>query len=208
MDDKEWKKYINDPMWQIKSKIVIQQQQFEMWLKKLFYLNDALHKEYDLFYQELFIVILFQTITEGYSYLVNNLNTISKTKNKYWIDWHKRLIASIGEIKSKFTSNEFAYLEYRRHNACHIFQNGYEIIQDNGTIKKERRITDKSGSKYSKDLQELELDFFKVLDKYSNDKGYDDHFRSLLYPIINQLYLDLQKIHNDELNEIRKNGRN
>lgn len=35
--------------------------------------------------------------------------------------------------------------------------------------------------------------FFKVLDKYSNDKGYDDHFRSLLYPIINQLYSDLQK---------------
>lgn len=29
-------KYINDPMWQIKSKIVIQQQQFEMWLKSCF----------------------------------------------------------------------------------------------------------------------------------------------------------------------------
>jgi len=77
------------------------------------------------------------------------------------------------------------YIEYKRHNACHIFQNHYEQIQEKGKIIRLRK---------KKDLVQIDNDFQSILEKYICDAGFDAYITTTLYPILNDLYRDLQSI--------------
>jgi len=166
-------------------KILVQQQQFFQWLRKFLYINESLHKEFDSVYQQMYYVMLNQLLVEGIPYTEKAVCSLSESDNKYMKEWFGTLLASLNKIKTIFPEIELDYIEYKRHNACHIFQNHYEQIQEKGEIIRRRK---------KKDLVQIDNDFQSILEKYNCDAGFDAYITTTLYPILNDLYRDLQSI--------------
>ncbi len=115
--------------------------QFDRYMLTLYFLNDALHKEYDLIYQRMLYICLSEIFTEGSGCIDEIIRLSGRVCRK---DPHRfeiveraylRLRKGIEELKSKFTPAELRYIEYMRHNVCHIRQWGYAEISQEGDAK-------------------------------------------------------------------------
>ena len=96
---------------------------------------------------------------------------------------------SLNEMKSIFTREELEYIEYRRHNASHIFQNKYEKqLKKNGDILTERK---------GISIDKINDDFQQLLRKHGSDRGFDKYMLNKLFPLISEL--------NDKIQEIQSN---
>ena len=137
-----------------------QMEQFAQWLRKFFFLNDRLHKKYDFIYQDSFYIVFYQLITEGLDHLNKVINALEEKKPKFnnKLKWYNELRDGLFELKAKLSSEEIDFIEYKRHNVCHIFQNHYNPkLLDNGTIKNERK---------GKNLKSQEILLFVLLFSY------------------------------------------
>jgi hypothetical protein len=177
---------------EISFKIVVQREQLIEWIRRLFFLNESLHKEYDSFYQQMYYIILQELFSEGLPYVQEKVNILNQDTENGNYKWFNILLKSLIEIKSLFPEDELDFIEYKRHNTCHIFQNQYERVQDNGKFKTERK---------NKDIKLLQNEFQKILYKYNWDKGFDVYLTTTLYPILTNLYNTLQSIRNEEEND-------
>lgn len=166
-------------------KTFVQQEQFEQWLKFLFYLNDNLQKEYDAIYQDAFYVKLFETLTTGLKYAQEVHDNIMQVENEKKKLWFNELINGLKTIKDNLDDFEFLYVEYRRHNASHIFQNSYEHIQDDFRIKKVRK---------NRNLDEINNKLKYLISKYGSDRGVDDYLNKKLQPILTEIYKTLVEL--------------
>lgn len=190
--------HLNDINFQMRSKIFVQKEQFEHWLRKLFCMNDSLHKEYDLFYQEIYYVLLTQMLTEGKNYLDKVVEIVNEQDNWHKREFYNRLQSALNKIASEFTPLEFEYIKLKRHNTCHIFQNDYEVVQNSGKIKTMRKVYSYEGECTPMELTELELGFYHILKKYGGDPGFDTYVRCKVYPILSNLHKELMEIQADE----------
>ena len=187
--EKKYRKLLTNFKFHATSEILTKNFQFEQWIRKMFYLNSELRKEYNLFYQELFWVTIYQFLTEGEYYLRDIKSVVDKGTNYHKKKWYGRLLEGMIEIKSQFKQNDFEYLQYRRHNVCHIFQQDYSVFNKDNSLK-----TMKGQTRKNKSIINIEIMFFSILDEYGNDEGFDKHYRSSLFTIIDKLYNDLQDI--------------
>jgi hypothetical protein len=163
-------------------KTFVQQTQFEQWLKSFFYLNTELSKEYDFIYQDEFYTKFYELFTEGLVFANKILDALQTGRNTDKRDWYLELISGLNKIKTELTDSEFEYIQYRRHSSCHIFQNSYELIQDNLKIKKER-----NGGQ----LQEIQKDIQGLILTHGSDKNIDHHINGKLQNKIVDLYKKL-----------------
>lgn len=169
-------------------KILVQREQLIEWIQRLLYLNESLHKEYDSFYQLLYYINLQELLTEGLTYIQDKVNLLNQNTANGNYKWISILMKALIEIKSLFPENELDFIEYKRHNACHIFQNKYESIQNNGKIKTERN---------SKNIKIMQNEFQNILIKYKGDREFDIYLTSTLYPVLSNLHNTLQSIRNE-----------
>ncbi|WP_137404172.1 hypothetical protein [Echinicola rosea] len=153
----------------------------------LFYLNHELTEKWDFIYQEMFYIKFYEATAEGLSYALKVFEHLRGGKNENKLEWYDELINGLTNIKSELGEDEYSYIEYRRHNTCHIFQNRYEHIQDNLKIKKIRK---------DKDLQKLNIGLKQLLIKHGSDKNIDIYLNTCLQPKLTSLYAQLNKIYN------------
>lgn len=167
------------------AKTFAQQEQFYQWLRKLFYLNNELYKEYHSIYQDSFYVIYYELITEGFIYSQEILKKIEKSDNKDRIEFFRILTKGLTDIKSIFSESELQFIEYKRHNASHIFQNHYE-----------KRLSPKGNlinSRKGKSIEQIQKELDIELIEKGFDSGFDDYMTHKLNPLITNLYNQLQK---------------
>jgi len=164
---------------------IVQQTQFEQWLKYLFLLNNELTEKWNFVYQDMFYTKLYDLLIEGLTYANKVFESLQKGQNNNKIDWYAKLIEELNNIKSELTEEEFDYIEYRRHNSCHIFQNKYEHIQKNLQIKTERD---------NRKLIDINISLKKIILKHGSDKDIDVYINSKLQNKLTQLYNVLTEI--------------
>lgn len=169
-------------------KTFVQQDQYTHWLSALMRLSEELNKEYNRYYQQLYYVKLYQLMDEGLAYSKSVVESI-KDESSYKSIWHSAIINSILSIKKMLPEEELDFIEYKRHNVCHIFQNGYEVVQNDGRIKQK---------KGDKNIKELGASLHRVLLKYGDDKGFDEYLTKKLYPILKELFERINAIHKEE----------
>jgi len=170
-------------------KIVGHNYLFEQWIIKVFYLNNSLHNEYDSFYQNQYYISIYNLFNEGWAHVKRVILSVRDSKNIYIIQYYNKIDECINRLRLIFKDDEYYYLEYRRHGACHIFQDSYEMIQDNGKIKTQRN---------NMSLPELTQNLQAVIKRYNGDKGFDLYLNITFYPILVELYEILQKIRSEE----------
>ena len=163
-------------------KTLVQQKQFEQWLKSFFFLNNELNNKYDFIYQDAFYTKFYELFTEGLVFANKVLYALQRGDNDNNRNWYLKLIDGLNNIKKELTDEEFEYIQYRRHSACHIFQNSYELIQDNLRIKKERN---------GRDLQNVQKDLKGLILKYGSDKKIDTHINKKVQKNLTALYQQL-----------------
>lgn len=184
-------------------RVLVQKEQFAYWLKKIFYLNNSLYKECDPIYQSMFYIVISELFGEGELYLNEIVNVVVKQKSPIRKEWYLRLQKGIKEMKAKFSESELYFIDYKRHNFCHIFQDAYEEVQRDGRVKKDRVLgKGPDGKPVKKTLRQISAEFHDILLRYGGDEGFDMHMNTILYPIIDKLYVDLQTIHEEEMNEL------
>ncbi len=166
------------------TKTLVQQVQFEQWVKYIFYLNAKLQKEYDAVYQDAFYVKLYEMSSEGIGYATKVYNYMKKSNNLDKANLYSTLINGFEKIIADLNEPELLYIEYRRHSASHIFQNQYEFIQDNLTIKKSRK---------GKDLKEIDSILKNLVKKHGNDRQIDKYLNSKIQPKLTKLYMSIKK---------------
>jgi hypothetical protein len=110
------------------------------------------------------------------------LDALQNGENDTKRNWYVNLIDGLNSIKSDLTDQEFEYVQYRRHHACHIFQNSYEYIQDNLRIKKERN---------GRELQEIQKGLQELILKHGSDKSIDYHINEKVQKKLAALYKQL-----------------
>lgn len=120
-------------------KIKVQQIQFEQWIRSFFRLTYKLYDGFDAELQDLHYIKLYGILTEGLEYAEMVLQHLENGKNLNKKEWYTKCVSGITILKSQLTERELMYIEYRRHNICHIFQNQYERIQENYKIKHQRK---------------------------------------------------------------------
>ena len=163
-------------------KTFVQDTQFEQWLRTFFFLNNELSVEYNFVYQEAFYTKLYGLLTEGIDFGNKLLDKLQKQSNHKKSNWYFKLIDGLNNIKSELSQTEFEYIEYRRHIACHIFQNSYEYIQENLQIKKVRK-----GEK----LRDIQVRIKTLILKHGSDKNIDHFLNRKLQYRITELYRNL-----------------
>ena len=83
-------------------------------------------------------------------------------------------------MKCSLPDDEFAHFEYRRNVSAHIFQNGYELIQDGGKLKQKRG---------NRDIMELKLELKNVLIRFGRDDyNFDLYIIKTFSPYISELF--------------------
>ncbi|MEC5395309.1 hypothetical protein [Bergeyella sp. RCAD1439] len=155
---------------------------FENWLKILFYLNDSLQKEYDLIYQDSFYVKIYELLNDGLAYsqkILKNCHAKNETQNA---NWYSTLITQIENIQNQFSEEELQYIEYRRNKVCHIFLSGYDRIKKDLSINKKRK---------NIDLEILQSNLYKVISKLEHLENPNLYFNNKIHPILNDLYKKL-----------------
>jgi len=159
---------------------------FIQWLKRFFYLNHALNKEYDSIYQGSFYVVFYELVTVGLEYSKGVLTYIDNSENLDEKEFYTELVNRLKKFKSEFSESELEFIEYKRHGFSHIFQNTYENrILDNGKIQTKRK---------GKLIDELNSTFKEIMLKYGFDRGFDEYVMKKLYPKISELYNKLERI--------------
>lgn len=180
--------------------------QFNKWLNMLCWLSDELNKGLEeiqsLMYNQLYIVKLVEFITVGREYVLTEL---TNDKSDYAHACFEEIANTIDIIISQYSEDELIYLEYRRHNVCHIFQEGYDIYQQDGKIKNNKNVISKEiGTAKTLTTKELEDKFAAVLHQYGFPNKPDDNFdktkRALIHPVLSNL--------RDKINEINLKERN
>lgn len=164
-------------------KTLVQEKQFELWLRMLFFLNEELSIKYDFVYQNEFYIKLNEVFTVGINYSVDLLNYLKKGNNINKQYWFEKFIKGIEHIKQSLTEKELDYIEYKRHNVCHIFQDAYEHIQKNLKIKKEKN---------GRSLEEINNNIKELLLKFDNDKNIDLYLNNKLQSQLKDLYEELK----------------
>ena len=165
-------------------KTLVQQKQFEQWLQSFFFLNNELSEKYDFIYQDEFYTKFYELSIEGLSFANKVLVTLQQGDYDQKRNWYSQLINGLNAIRTELTDPEFEYIQYRRHNSCHIFQNSYQFIQDNLRIKKERN---------GRQLQDIRKDLQNLLFKYGSDKNIDFYLNQKLQGKLTALYQQLTK---------------
>jgi hypothetical protein len=163
-------------------KTIVQEKQYEQWLKAFFFLNNELTNEYDFVYQDAFYVKFYELFTEGLIYANRILTSLKKGNNSEKLNWYLKFVDGLNSLRAELSDSEFLYIEYRRHSASHIFQNSYEHIQENLRIKKERN---------GKKLEEIKTEIENLILKYGSDKNVDKHINSKLQLKISELHKQL-----------------
>lgn len=164
-------------------KILVQETQFEQWLQVFFLLNHELENEYNSIYQDSLYIKFNELINEGYRYAQKLLNHLTNSANVQKRDWYSKLLTGLSDLKSALTETELDYIEYRRHNTCHIFQDTYEIIQHDLKIKKVRK---------DKSLPDLQNKLMTLIATHGSDRNVDEYIMTKLKPVIRNLYLQLK----------------
>jgi hypothetical protein len=160
-------------------KSLVQEKQFEQWLKLTFYLNEKLLKEYDTIYQDAFYVKIYEVLTEGILYATKVHESLTNGSNVHKTDWYLKLITGLNKVKTSFNDSELFYIEYRRHQSSHIFQNQYEHIQDNFKIKKVRN---------NKNLKEINDEIKSMIAKHGSDREIDYYLNKKIQPVLTKIY--------------------
>lgn len=160
-------------------KTLVQQKQFEQWLKSFFFLNNELREKYDFIYQDEFYTKFYELFTEGLEFANKVWDALQIGGNDDKRNWYLTLIDGLNKIRAELTDPEFEYIQYRRHGSCHIFQNSYEFIQDNLRIKKERN---------GRPLQDIQKDINELIIKHGSDKSIDLFINKKLQNKITELY--------------------
>lgn len=203
MTREEYQQSLKDVRLQITTKLFSEKERFYDWMRKIWGVSIELEQEYNLYYHILYTTFLVEFLTEGEKYILESIETLKKVGNKPMLDWSCRVRDGIQEIKNQYTDEEFIYLEYRRHNSCHIFTKGYESIQDNGKIKKVRQVCTKQGGKKEILLDDFDMLSYDVLSKYGGaaigDKNFDIAKHQLVAPVLNRLFNDLNNMRLAEL---------
>lgn len=167
-------------------KTIVQEEQFVQWLKKFIFLNSALKDGYDAIYQGSFYISFYELSTVGLAHASKILKHLEKGDNHKKTAWYKELVAGLNILKISFTTIEFEYIKYKRHNSSHIFQDGYEHqVFELGEIKSQER-EDK--------VENLGNDFKKLILSHGGDKGFDLYMHEIIYPIVIDLVNQLKII--------------
>jgi hypothetical protein len=164
-------------------KTIVQNEQFNQWLKYFFYLNNELSEQHNIFYQELFYVRLHGFFTECFEYADKKLSKLKEYSNNVKLEtFYSILVSGITNLKSSLSEDELTYIEYKRNSVCHIFQNGYEIIQDNLTIKKQRN---------GLDIETLRSKLQNFILLHGNESNIDKYLNNKIQPKLTSIYNDL-----------------
>lgn len=178
----EEREELNRDLFNYTLKTLTQKQQFDQWLNIFFYINRSLHLEYDSVYQSSFYIKLYELLTEGLEYAKDLREHVKKVHNNDVEVWLDALINGLTELKKGISKNEFNYIQYKRHNTCHIFQNGYEIqINDSYEAKRNSRF-------------KLKDQFYQILDRHGSDQNFDLYLTKKLYPIIISIFNQLKEL--------------
>lgn len=165
-------------------KAFIQEKQFYQWMMSVFKLNIELNEEFSYNSSDLFVVKFVQFINEGENYCKYIMPILTRSDNNK-IHFFQRILDFILSVKSKFPIEELDYLEYRRHNICHIFQNGYEVIQSDLKIKSKLK---------NRSLEEINNNIINLLGTEENEFKLQKKLFKKYYIFIEKLRTDLQEI--------------
>lgn len=165
-------------------KTFIQEQQFYQWLQILFKLNMELNKNYNHNSADLFVVKVVQFLNEGKNYCEIIIPTLIKSNNKKSY-FFQHILDFIEQFKVDISEAELDFLEYKRHNICHIFQNGYEPIQNNLKIKTHLK---------NRTLKEIEKNLISIISSEKDEFTVQEKLFKRYYNIIEKLRSDLMAI--------------
>jgi hypothetical protein len=146
-----------------------QHHQFIQWLSNLFLIDQKLNEEYDDVYQDYYYIKLYELLTYGLKY-VDKQKTLVNRYQEEEKNWYIFLSKELLNLRNEISKPEFEHIEYKRHNACHIFQVDYEVKEDkNGNIKEPHR---------SKEKESIN----NILDIHENDYNFDIYFTKKYHP--------------------------
>jgi len=118
----------------------------------------------------MYYIITFELLTEGEKYVEKVCDIVNSQSNEIKDKWYATLKEGLASIRGQFSEKEFECLDYKRHNASCIFQNQYEIVQEDGSVKEKKMVTNNKGDKESKELIDLQQRFWDVLHKHGGMK--------------------------------------
>jgi DNA gyrase/topoisomerase IV subunit A len=173
-------------MYDLYFKIRVQEYQLSKWFSRLISITNELQKEYNSVYQNVFYIKIYELFTSGLDYSEKVYSIVEKSNNTEKIEYYRTIINSVEKIKSVLTDNEIQFIEYKRNNVCHIFQNGYEKeLKKNGDIKSKRK---------GVEINTIKNDFDKLLSKHGNDKDLDIFLFNKSSPLIQEFYENIKKV--------------
>ena len=167
---------------ELSKKTLVQQIQFEQWVRTFFQLTYKLYEVFDPMLQDLHYIKLYGILTEGHEYAKVVLQHLEGGKNVNKTNWYLKFVSGIASLKSLLSERELLYIEYRRHNICHIFQNQYEHIQENYSIKSQRK---------GMGLTEIDAALKSLLLEFGNDRNIDGYLKDKLKMTLTCLYDEL-----------------
>ena len=165
-------------------KSIVQEQQFYQWLQVLFRLNSEINQEYNHNSADLFVVKLVQLLSEGKNYCEIVIPKLLASDNNK-IHFFQHILKFIEQFKVDISVAELDFLEYKRHNICHIFQNGYEPLQDNLKVKTELK---------NRPLSEIEKNLDSIISSEKNEFEVQKNLFKKYYILIEKLRTDLISI--------------
>lgn len=163
-------------------KTVTQEVQFGQWLKLLFYVNQRLQEQSDAVFHDAYYTKLYEALKKGLPYAEKVAEALQNGSNVTKRLWYDTLIVGLQEIKAAITDDEFAFIEYKRNNACHIFQNKYERIQDDGSTKETRN---------GINIEELQKIIMSLMVEHDGEHNLNAYLYKKLYPLFSRLYQQL-----------------
>src|SRR5690606_22337233 len=107
--------------------------------------------------------------------------------NNNKVHFFQCILDFIQSLKTELPIAELDYLEYRRHNICHIFQNGYEIIQNDLKIKSKLK---------NRNLDEINTNLISLLSTAPDEFKLQEKLFKKYYILIEKFRSDLQEIQN------------
>jgi len=170
-------------------KTFIQEQQFYQWLQILFRLNIEINEEYNHNSADLFVVKLVQFLNEGKNYCEIIIPQLIESNNNLH-HFFQCILEFIEQFKINISVAELDFLEYKRHNICHIFQNGYEPIQNNLKVKTHLK---------NRQLTEINKNLISIISSEKDEYTVQKKLFKQYYIIIEKLrtdLIDIQKQYN------------
>lgn len=168
----------------LKVEIVLQtladEELFGQWLRRFFYLNEELNREYDSIYQSSFYIVFYELITVGLEYSKKVLGHLKNSSNSKKKNFYLELVNGLTNLKSLFSESELEFIEYKRHSSSHIFQTRYQ----NRITETNKIITKRKG----KLIDQLNKEFRGILVEHGFDRGFDEYMIRRLYPKVIELH--------------------